>query len=97
LKPIVLGGGGNLLTMRPGKLSVHKKPSLSWLAQFVMQIVKNLKWERDFKFEAAEHLAEFKWAIEGMNAVDPDSHAFRRPTEPGPRLLAPSGCSGATS
>jgi hypothetical protein len=51
LKVIVLGDGGNFLQTRPDELSVQKTRSLSWLAQFVCQIVTNLKWGGEFKTE----------------------------------------------
>jgi hypothetical protein len=47
LKALVLGDGGNFLTTKPDALSVHKTHSVSWLAQFVCQIVAALKWERN--------------------------------------------------
>ena len=49
LKVIVLGDGGKFLATRPDELSVHKTKSLSWLAQFVTQIVTTLRWEEEFK------------------------------------------------
>lgn len=52
---------------------------MSWLAQFVCQIVTALKWENEFKCEGIENLADFKTIIEDVNSVDPGSHAFRYP------------------
>ena len=77
LKALVLGDGGNFLATKPDALSVHKTHSVSWLAQFVCQIITALKWENEFKCEGIETLAEFKAVIEELNAVDPGSYVFR--------------------
>jgi hypothetical protein len=84
LKVIVLGEGGNFLAKRPDELSVHKTRSLSWLAQFVVQIVTNLKWEDEFKTEGIESIAAFQAVIEEANQIDPTFHAFRSPAIEGP-------------
>ena len=77
LKVIVLGDGGNFLTIKPDELSVHKTRSLSWLAQFVVQIVTNLKWEEEFKTGGIENLADFKAVIEEANGINAPFQAFR--------------------
>ena len=79
LKALVLGDGGNFLATKPDTLSVHKTHSLSWLAQFVCQIITAVKWEKEFKCEGVENLADFKAVIEDLNAVDPGSYVFRLP------------------
>ena len=79
LKAIVLGDGGNFLATKPDALSVHKTHSVSWLAQFVVQIITALKWEKEFRCEGIENLADFKAIIEEFNAVDPGSDVFRLP------------------
>jgi hypothetical protein len=77
LKALVLGEGGNFLATTPDALSVHKTHSVSWLAQFVVQIITALKWEQEFRCEGIENLADFKTFIEDLNAVDPGSYVFR--------------------
>jgi hypothetical protein len=79
LKALVLGEGGNFLATKPDTLSVHKTHSVSWLAQFVCQIITAVKWEKEFKCEGIENLADFKAVIEELNAVDPGSYVFRLP------------------
>ena len=79
LKALVLGEGGNFLATTPDALSVHKTHSVSWLAQFVCQIITAVKWEKEFKCEAIENLADFKAVVEELNAVDPGSYVFRLP------------------
>jgi hypothetical protein len=79
LKALVLGDGGNFLGTTPDALSVHKTHSVSWLAQFVCQIITAVKWEKEFKCEGIENLADFKAVIEELNAVDPGSYVFRLP------------------
>jgi len=82
LKVIVLGDGGKFLAKRPDELSVHKTRSLSWLAQFVTQIVTTLRWEEEFKTEGIENLADFKAVIEEANGIDPAFDAFCCPANP---------------
>ena len=79
MKALVLGDGGNFLATKPDALSVHKTHSVSWLAQFVVQIVTALKWEKGLKSDGVENVADFKAVIEELNAVDPGSYAFRHP------------------
>jgi hypothetical protein len=81
LKVIVLGGGGNFLPTKPDELSVHKTRSLSWLAQFVIQIVTGLRWEGKFRAEGIETLADFKSLIEEANGIDAPFRAFRCPAD----------------
>ena len=38
-----------------------------------------LSWEKDFKCEGVENLADFKAVIEDVNSVDPGPYAFRYP------------------
>ena len=79
LKAIVLGEGGNFLATKPDDLSVHKTHAVSWLAQFVCQIIAAVKWEKEFRCDDIENLADFKAIIEELNAVDPGSYVFRLP------------------
>jgi hypothetical protein len=74
LKALVLGDGINFLATKPDTLSVYKTHSVSWLAQFVCQIVTALKWENEFKCEGMDTLADFKATIEDINSVDPGPH-----------------------
>lgn len=78
LKAIVLAEGGNFLATRPDHLSIYKTHSVSWLAQFVCQIVIALKWEREFRCEGVENLAGFKRIIDEINSVEP-GYGFRCP------------------
>jgi hypothetical protein len=81
LKVLILGPGRNFLPTKPDELSVHKSRSVSWLAQFVSQIVMALKWEGEFKCEGMENQGDFKALIGEVNAIDPAFHAFWRPGE----------------
>jgi len=82
LKSIVLGEGGNFLPTKPDPISVSKSHFVSWLAQFVCQIVTALKWEQEFRCEGVETLADFKVIIEEINSVDPGSYSLRCPVDP---------------
>ena len=53
------------------------KPGLCRLAQFVVQIVTNLKWEDEFKTEGIDSVVDFQAVIEEVNHIDPTFHAFR--------------------
>ena len=88
LKVVVLGEGGNFLPTKPDPISVHKTRSVSWLAQFVCQIITTLNWEEEFRCEGVESLADFKSVIEDVNAIDPDFHAFRCPADPAPDAVS---------
>ena len=77
LKALVLGDGSNFLATKPDRLSIYKTHSLSWLAQFVCQIVTALKWEKEFKCAGIENLADFKAFIEEVSSVDPGAGRFR--------------------
>jgi len=79
LTAIILGEGGTFLPTRPDILSIEKTHSVSWLAQFICQIVTALNWEREFRCEGVENLADFKAIIEDVNSVDPGPYAFRYP------------------
>ena len=81
LKVIILGEGGNFLAARPDELSVHKSRSVSWLAQFVSQIISTLEWENEFKCDGIKNLAEFKTFVAEVNSIDPGFHAFRYPAD----------------
>jgi hypothetical protein len=82
LKAMLLGDGGNFLATKPDALSVQKTHSVSWLAQFVCQIIAAVKWEKEFKCEGVETLADFKAVVEEVNSVDPGSYVFRCPVDP---------------
>jgi hypothetical protein len=79
LKALVLGEGSNFLATKPDALSVHKTDAVSWLAQFVVQTITAVMWEKEFRCEGIENLADFKAVIEELNAVDPGSYVFRLP------------------
>ena len=82
LKAIVLAEGGNFLKTRPDRISIGKTHSVSWLAQFVCQIVTALGWQEEFKCQGIENLDDFKAIIESVNEVDPGQYVFRFPGEP---------------
>jgi hypothetical protein len=79
LKAFVTGKGSNFLVAKPDRISTMKTDSLSWLAQFVCQIITTVKWEALFKCPGIESLADFKALIEKLNTVDPAAYAFRYP------------------
>ena len=82
LKAIVLGNGGKFLATRPDELSVHKTRSLSWLAQFVVQIITALKWEEEFTTEGINDLGDFKAVVAEANEINATFQVFRCPADP---------------
>jgi hypothetical protein len=79
LKALVLGEGGNFLATKPDTLSIYKTHSISWLAQFVCQIIAAVKWEKEFRCDGIDNLADFKAVVEESSAVDPGSYVFWLP------------------
>ena len=73
LKAIVLGEGGNFLATKPDRISIAKTHSVSWLAQFVAQIVTALKWESEFRCQGVENLDDFKATAACGYSVDRQS------------------------
>jgi hypothetical protein len=89
LKAMVLGEGANFLATKPDPISISKTHSVFWLAQFVCQIVTALKWEREFKCEGIENLADLKAIMEELSVVDPGSYVFRLPVKAEGQDFAP--------
>ena len=79
LKAIVLGAGGNFLVNKLDPLSVYRTRSVSWLAQFMCQIVTAVQWEEEFRCDGIVNLADFRALVNSMSAEDPGSHTFRLP------------------
>ena len=86
LKAIVLGKGGNYLETTPDPISISKSHSVSWLSQFVCQIVTALDLKEQFKCEGVDSLADFKAMVEEVNSVDPGLYVYRLPVDPRSRL-----------
>ena len=82
LKAIVLGEGVNFLKTKPDQISVSQSHSVPWLAQFVCQILTAVGWEREFKCEFVETLADFKALVATVNSADPGMYVFRSPVDP---------------
>jgi hypothetical protein len=77
LKALVLGAGGNLLKVKPDQISICQTHSVSWLAQFVVQIVTAVGWHEEFRCEGISNLDDFKAVVESVNAVDPGAFTYR--------------------
>lgn len=59
-----------ILATKPDHLSVAKTRTVSWLAQFVVQIVTSLGWEEQFQCESVENIAvgssgQHRWCAGG--------------------------------
>ena len=65
LKALILGDGGNFLATKPDRLSVYRTHSVSWLSQFVCQIVTAVNWEKEFRCEGMRRLPTLRlsWKI----------------------------------
>jgi predicted DNA binding protein len=92
LKAIVLGDGGSFLETKPDEISVHKTHSLSWLAQFVVQIVTKLGWRREFRCAGIENLDDFNAMVESINSVDPGAYTYRCFVDPNVEFNAGEFC-----
>jgi len=55
---------------------------VSWLAQFVAQIITALKWENEFRCEGIQSLDDFKALVESVSTVDPGSYTYRCLVDP---------------
>ena len=82
LKTIILGEGGNFLAVKLDPISISNSHSVSWLAQFVCQIVTALGWEKEFRCEGVQTFADFKALVAEVNSADPGSYVFRSPVDP---------------
>jgi hypothetical protein len=77
----VVGEGGNFLASPIDQLTLYKTHSLRWLAQIVCQIIKRVRWEREFRCEGVSTVAEFRALVDQLEAREPVScalHAERR-------------------
>jgi hypothetical protein len=74
LKSLV-GDGSNFLKTRTDPTTLYKTHSLRWLAQIVYQIVKTVRWEKEFKCEGVASLSNFSALINQLEALDPVSGA----------------------
>jgi hypothetical protein len=63
--------GGNFLKERTDSITLAKTHSLRWLAQIVGQIIKALKWEKEFKCESVSSLADFSALVGELEELDP--------------------------
>ena len=79
LKSIVLGDGGHFLKTKLDPISVGKSRAVSWLAQFVVQIVTTLGWEAQFRCEEISNLTDLKAAVGAISDTDPGAYVFRSP------------------
>jgi len=82
LKTLILGGGGNFLAEKPDLISISQSHSVSWLAQFVRQILTALGWENEFKCDGIENFDDFKSLVGQLNSADPGLYVFRSPVDP---------------
>jgi hypothetical protein len=76
LKALVDEGGG-FLKERTDSITLYKTHSLRWLAQIVCQIIKAVKWEKQFKCEGVSNLAEFSVLVNELEELDPVALAVR--------------------
>ncbi len=67
----LVGEGGNFLPTPTDSITLYKTHSLRWLAQIVCQIIKSVKWEKEFRCEGISTLAEFSAAVAELEALDP--------------------------
>jgi len=92
LKSLV-GEGTNFLKSPTDHITLAKTHSLRWLAQIVCQIIKAVKWEKEFRCEGVSSLADFSALVDELEALDPVIVAMRpgnrRPDFSVPQQLQP--------
>jgi hypothetical protein len=84
LKAIALGNGANFLPSRPDPISVTNSKSVSWLSQFLLQIVTILGWEQQLRCDEVPDIPAFRRMIEKVNNIEighplfplPNRHSF---------------------
>ena len=74
LKSLV-GEGSNFLKSPTDPISLYTTHSLRWLAQIVCQIIKTVRWEKEFKCEGVASLGDFSAIVDELEALDPVSCA----------------------
>jgi hypothetical protein len=72
LKSLV-GEGGNFLKSPTDSITLYKTHSLRWLAQIVCQIIRTVRWEKEFKCEGVSSLADFSALVGEIESLDPVS------------------------
>jgi hypothetical protein len=65
LKVVVLGEGSNFLPTKPDSISVHKTRSVSWLAQFVCQIITTIELGRGIQVRGSREPSRFQIRARG--------------------------------
>src|ERR1022692_4142709 len=76
LKTLV-GEGSNFLPSPTDPITLYKTHSLRWLAQIVCQIIKAVRWEKEFKCEGVASLADFSALVNELEELDPVAVAVR--------------------
>ena len=80
LKALV-GEGSNFLPSPTDPITLYTTHSLRWLAQIVCQIIRAVKWERDFKRDGVASLADFSALVNEVESFDPVAkvvHSIKR-------------------
>ena len=72
---ILVGEGSNFLPSPTDPITLFKTHSLRWLAQIVCQIIKTVRWEKEFKCEGVADLADFSALVNELEDLDPVSCA----------------------
>src|ERR1700680_2944599 len=70
-----VGEGCNFLPSPTDHITLSKTHSLRWLAQIVVQIIRTVQWETEFRCEGISNLAEFSALIAELETMDPVSCA----------------------
>jgi hypothetical protein len=79
LKTLV-GEGSNFLKSPTDPITLLKTHSLRWLAQIVCQIIKAVRWEKEFRSDGAGSLAGFSALVDELEGVDPIAVAVHSKT-----------------
>jgi len=76
--------GSTFLKKTIDPITLYKTHSVRWLAQIACQIIKTIRWEREFKCEGVANLDDFSALVAEIDALNPvaiAAHASSRSPE----------------
>lgn len=81
---LLVGEGSNFLKTRTDPISLSTTHSLRWLALIVCQIIRAVKWEREFTCEGVSSFAGFSALVSEVESYDHVARAIRSSSAKGP-------------
>jgi len=95
---VLVDEGSNFLKERTDSTTLYRTRSLRWLAQILCQIIKAVRWEKEFRCEGVASLSDFSSLVSEIETLDPVAVAVqsrnRRPDGSVPDQLQPPNVVG---